>query len=257
MERIKILIRFDDICPTMNWEKWSLAEQILDEHGIKPLLGVIPDCKDPDLKIDRERPDFWCWLQMKQKSGYTIAMHGYNHLFCSNEHGILNYRMNSEYAGLSYQEQLDKIRKGKQILESHGIFTDIFFAPAHSYDENTVKALAESGFKYISDGKSKNAYIWHGIKFLPCRNPGSARIKRNGYYTSIYHAHEWIKKEKITEFKLLCGLIERYNCRIVNFDSYRDQPLGYTNIERISEKMYVQFERVLLPLLRKIKRIIE
>ena len=51
MKKTCILIRFDDICPTMNWEQWAKACALLDAYGKKPLIGVIPDCKDPDLQI--------------------------------------------------------------------------------------------------------------------------------------------------------------------------------------------------------------
>ena len=49
----------------------------------------------------------------------------------------------------------EKIKKGKEILESHNVYTDVFFAPSHSYDDNTLRALSKCGFKYISDGYSK------------------------------------------------------------------------------------------------------
>ena len=51
MERM-IVVRFDDICPTMNYEQFMRADEILREYNIKPLLGVIPKCKDPELQID-------------------------------------------------------------------------------------------------------------------------------------------------------------------------------------------------------------
>ena len=251
---INILIRFDDICPTMDWVQWGRAEELLNKYGAKPLIGVIPDCKDPDLLIDAPRPDFWEWVKKKQSEGYAIAMHGFNHVFCSPCHGILNYRMDSEFAGLPYDEQLAKIRKGKEILESHGIQTDIFFAPAHSYDENTIKALFECGFKYVSDGKSSNAYEWHGIKFLPCRNPGSARIKGNGYYTSIYHAHEWVRKDKAEDYDLFYNLLDKYHDSIVELKEYCQQSISSTLFMRFYEGTYIRFEHYLLPTLRKIKR---
>ena len=42
----KILIRFDDICPTMNFEEFDKAIDLMDELDIKPLIGVIPKCED-------------------------------------------------------------------------------------------------------------------------------------------------------------------------------------------------------------------
>lgn len=250
---IKVLIRFDDICPTMNWEQWSIAEKLLDKYNIKPIIGVIPDCQDPDLMIDQPRQDFWKWVREKQRVGYTVAMHGHTHTFVSPNRGILNYRMNSEFAGLTYEEQLEKIKKGKEILESNGIQTDIFIAPAHSYDENTIKALAACGFRYVSDGKSSKAYVWHELKFLPCRNYGSARVKNKKHYTSIYHAHEWLRQDKYEDYKLLCDLVKDKTNLIVGFNQYCQQPVGITYIQRFVEWMYVRYERYLLPVLRQAK----
>ena len=130
----KILVRFDDICPTMDWSQWNRAMKILKLYHVKPLIGVIPDCQDPDLLIDPPQRDFWDYLKSLQADGFAIAMHGYLHVYDTAVRGIVNDTFRSEFAGHSYEEQYEKIRKGKEILASHGIQTDIFFAPAHSYD---------------------------------------------------------------------------------------------------------------------------
>ena len=154
----KILLRFDDICPTMNWEQWEKAKQLMDENMVVALLGVIPECKDSDLLIDAPRSNFWEYIKNLQDAGFTIAMHGYQHVFEIKADGLVTRNKISEFAGLPYKKQLEKIRKGKEILNSHGIETDVFFAPAHSYDRNTIKALREAGFKYVSDGLGYRPY---------------------------------------------------------------------------------------------------
>ena len=58
----------------------------------------------------------------------------------------------SEFAGLGFEQQFAMLEKGKAILESHGIKTDIFMAPAHSYDRNTLNALQKLGFTKMTDG---------------------------------------------------------------------------------------------------------
>ena len=45
----RYLIRFDDLCPSMNWTVWCEVESILQAAGIKPLLAVVPDNADPQL----------------------------------------------------------------------------------------------------------------------------------------------------------------------------------------------------------------
>ena len=36
-------VRFDDICPTMDWEQFGRAAELMDKYDIKPLIGVIPE----------------------------------------------------------------------------------------------------------------------------------------------------------------------------------------------------------------------
>ena len=42
----KLIIRFDDICPNLNWEIFFLIKKELQDLGIRSVLGVIPDNKD-------------------------------------------------------------------------------------------------------------------------------------------------------------------------------------------------------------------
>ena len=42
----KIIVRFDDICPNLDWEKFSYVKTKLQDLGIRSLLGVIPENKD-------------------------------------------------------------------------------------------------------------------------------------------------------------------------------------------------------------------
>src|SRR5688572_15384620 len=43
MNNPQYLLRFDDICPTMNWRVWAEIESVLIQREIKPLLAVVPD----------------------------------------------------------------------------------------------------------------------------------------------------------------------------------------------------------------------
>ncbi|MBO4242737.1 MAG: DUF2334 domain-containing protein [Clostridiales bacterium] len=44
-----IVVRLEDICPTMDLDKFALYKNFFDETGIKPLLCIVPDNKDPKL----------------------------------------------------------------------------------------------------------------------------------------------------------------------------------------------------------------
>lgn len=248
---IHILVRFDDICPTMNFKRFKIAVELMDKYNIKPLLGVIPDCKDSDLMIDEKHEDFWDYIKSLQNKGYTIAMHGVNHVFTSQQKGVTNNRIGSEFSGVPLSKQVEIIQEGKRILETHDISTKVFFAPAHSYDWNTIKALGSCGFEYMSDGKSTKPYMLDHVKCLPCRANGCPVIGKSGYYTAVFHAHEWERKEKEYDFHEFCNLIEKYNENIVPFEIYAKQPLGNLHFQRITESVYLVWQYSIKPVLSK------
>ena len=248
----KILIRFDDICPTMDWEQCNIAVDIMKEFGIKPLIGVIPKCEDPELKIMKEKVGFWEYIRELQANGFTIAMHGYTHRFDIEHKGIVNYGIKSEFAGHSYAEQNKKIRNGKRELEKHGIETDIFFAPAHSYDLTTLKVLSENGFKYVVDGKSKKPIMKSGIICIPCRDAGVPKIHKRGTYIAVFHAHEWTRNDKRAEFekfKQIC-----LNPDVCAFEDICYEPVGNTVIQILDEQLFMLYDKNIRPKLSRLKR---
>lgn len=248
----KILIRFDDICPTMNFDQFQIAEKLMDKYGIKPLIGVIPDCKDKDLLISESNINFWNYIKSLQSKGYAVAMHGVNHVFDSSYKGVVNNRIGSEFSGHTLEQQVQKIQEGKRILQEHGIYTDKFFAPAHSYDDNTIRALSICGFKYMSDGKSVYAYEKYGVKLLPCRSGGCPKNLTSGYVTAVFHAHEWVLPQKSYCFQQFCNLLEKYSANVVTFDDYKQQKSHNALLQQLNEKMYVFYEYHIYPSLRSL-----
>ena len=76
-----ILIRFDDIAPNMNWDMMDKCQELLDEFKIKPVLGVIPKNEDKELLKYPLRSNFWKIVKNWENKGWSIAMHGYNHVY--------------------------------------------------------------------------------------------------------------------------------------------------------------------------------
>ena len=254
MGKLRLLLRFDDICSTMDWTQWKKAKNLLDKNNLTALLGVIPDCKDPDLLIDNTRSDFWEYIRELQQSGYTIAMHGLYHVFDTEAKGIVTKCKRSEFAGHPYEVQYEKIKKGKEALLAHGIDTDVFFAPAHSYDDNTLKALAANGFRYVSDGMSAKPYTRHGIICIPCRNAGIPKIRKSQAYTVVLHAHEWVREDKRRAWDDLQKLISKHHDAIESFEEYKKQTEGTPLLERNNERIYFYWSSYVKPILSKVKR---
>jgi predicted deacetylase len=188
---MRIAIRMDDITPDMDWKKFLRFKDLLDAHGISPLIGVVPDNRDKKLHIDEVRKDFWEYVKDLQRQGWVIAMHGYNHLYTTREAGLFPIGNKSEFAGLPLGRQQEMIRKGRQILEFRDIYTDIFMAPSHSFDSNTLKALKSNGFRIITDGFGTAPYRERDMVFYPIsmQRSRSLKSKSDGIVTFVYHAN--------------------------------------------------------------------
>ncbi|MEZ3485944.1 MAG: DUF2334 domain-containing protein [Lachnospiraceae bacterium] len=164
----KYIMRLDDAAEKMNIEKWIRMERLLDKYNVKPLVGVIPDCKDPEMEQYTCDDNFWSRVQGWMSKGWIIALHGYEHIYCTEEGGINPVNKRSEFAGVPLDEQKKKIKNGVKIFKEHGIIPKIFFAPSHTFDKNTIKALKEeSDIVVISDTIANDVYFSKGIYFIP------------------------------------------------------------------------------------------
>lgn len=83
----------------------------------------------------------------------------------------------SEFAGLSLEVQREKIKNGVAIFNSEGIEAKIFFAPFHTYDKNTLKALIrESNIRVVSDTIANNIYFENNIFFIPLQSGHAMKL---------------------------------------------------------------------------------
>ena len=193
------LIRFDDICPTMNWSVWNQVEQILYEAGVKPLLAVVPDNCDPELRVAPARSDFWSKVRGWQEQGWTIGLHGYQHCYVSSSPGIIGRNRYSEFSGLAESVQRRKLERAFGIFEQQGVRAQAWIAPAHSFDSTTVRLLAElgipRGLDCISDGYSLLPYVCNqGLLWVP-QQLGNFRKMPFGTWTVCYHINHWTAKD--------------------------------------------------------------
>lgn len=176
----------------MNSKRWKKMEDMLDKHGIKPLVGIIPANEDPATMPEPEDKLFWNKVHAWQHKGWSIALHGHNHVCTTSEGGINPVHHRSEFAGLSYDEQALKIREGLRILQQHGVEPDWFFAPSHTFDENTLQAiLHETPIRKISDTIAAKPYkMKNGACVMPCQMGRFRKMSMPGYWTACYHPNE-------------------------------------------------------------------
>ena len=166
---MKILIRFDDIAENMNWHFMEKSEQLFDKYKIKPVLGVIPNNQDKELKSYPKRENFWKIVKKWQSKGWEISMHGYNHLYNSEtyKNDYFKYGGKSEFFGETLINQTNRIQKGLEIFKKNNIKVRSFFAPNHTYDSNTFIALKNSGIFEVIDGYGLKPYLKNEIVFIP------------------------------------------------------------------------------------------
>lgn len=182
------VIRLDDASDYNNLSNWNRMEKILNSYSIKPIVGVIPNNQDPSMvKAYKKNNEFWKKVKQWQNSGWIIAMHGYNHVYITDDGGINPIQKKSEFAGVSLKKQEDKIKNGIEIFKSNGIIPDVFFAPSHTFDENTLLALKKnSDIRIISDTIANDIYFENDFYFLP-QQSGRVRKLPFKFVTFCYH----------------------------------------------------------------------
>lgn len=237
---MKIAVRLDDITPDMDWGRFLRFKTLLDRYQVKPLIGVVPKNQDENLKKnagtsgacdsregykeetgEQGKPaDFWEYIKNLEKDGWTLAMHGCYHVYATNKGGVFPLNNFSEFAGLPLEKQKEMLLEGKRILREKGIETDIFMAPAHSYDNNTLKALKETGFEALTDGFGDMPYIWKNLKFYPISFRLSSTFKKKrGYSTMVVHTGT-VSEEDLVRYE---GYFKRKDVQWIAFKEYLEQ----------------------------------
>ena len=181
------LMRLDDACEKRDIEKWERMEAILDKYRIAPLVGIIPCCKDPEMEKYPADNAFWDTVARWKKTGWVLALHGFDHVYITKEGGLNPAQKRSEFAGVPLDVQKQKITDGVAVFQEHGIEPAVFFAPSHTFDENTLEALKVcSKIRIISDTIASKPYTKYGFTFIP-QQSGVVRKLPFDTITFCYH----------------------------------------------------------------------
>jgi hypothetical protein len=183
--------------------------------GLPALIGIIPDNQDPELlRLPPAPGDFWQTVRELVEHGWGVALHGYQHRYVTRNGGKLQLNRQSEFAGLSFGEQADKLSRGLEILASNGLATDVFMAPSHSYDDVTLEACRAVGIRKITDGNALFPYEEGGLVFVPqlFAFPPSLPI---GVYTTCVHLNA-ISEDGLSRFQ---QFVKRRQASIVSFET--------------------------------------
>jgi predicted deacetylase len=148
---VTIVPRYDDYHASLGEatrEKEAIERSIFaafTEHRLPLTVGVVPDIEGKRPLGDD--PASLAILREAVTAGRVrAALHGLTHEGLSRPGAP-----KSEFAGQPREAQLERLRKGKVLLEDWlGVPVLTFIPPWNTYDDATVSALAEAGFAVLS-----------------------------------------------------------------------------------------------------------
>lgn len=233
MINTKYLIRLDDACPTMSKEWWGKVEAVLDKYGVRPMVGIVPNCQDDNLAPDLADAYFWKKALNWQEKGWAIAMHGYDHNYISDQglKGLNPLWKRSEFAGVTLEAQRKKIREGVILLKEKGLDVKYFFAPSHTFDKKTLEALRlESEIRVISDMYTLKPYREGDFVFIPCQIGHPQKMLLPGLYTICLHPNTFndAAVERLDQF------LQANQKKMIGFDEIDLKKVGK---KRLIDKM--------------------
>jgi predicted deacetylase len=209
----KFVIRIDDVCPTMRWDRFDVFTKALLQAGAPCLIGVVPDCRDPTLFRTAPRKDFWDVIRNLKANGWTIAQHGFTHICDRPSRDWFGLPCDSEFAGHPLETQVERLAAGARILAQEQVATDVFMAPCHAFDLITLEALRKTGFKFVTDGSALWPYKQQELIFVPQLFERPLHFGA-GIYTLCYHLDTMGENS----FANLLRFVESNKHSIISFD---------------------------------------
>ncbi len=245
---MKVTVRMDDITPDMNWRNFNRTIELLAKYDAWPLLGIVPENQDPMLSIDEPEKDFSRIMLELRDKGAVLAMHGATHVYTTKKGGVFPLNLFSEFAGISFDEQRKKLSDAKQQLTKIGIDTNVFMAPGHTFDKNTLKALGELGFKYVTDGFGYKPFYQKGMVFLPIAfRKGKVYHDGDGMTTIVLHVNDW-KEEDFGSFEKLLSEKKEF---FISYSKWLEQPVSKESLfKNIKDYLYATEKRILVSIMR-------
>jgi hypothetical protein len=228
----RYLLRVDDLCPTVKREPWLRLVALIQELGIRPILAVVPDNRDADLRVSMFDETFWEKMCAIQRAGAAIALHGYQHRAQSRGRSLVPLHRKSEFAGVPASIQRTWIRTGLEILRLHGLNPKLWTAPRHGFDINTLEALSAEGISVLSDGFARRPFLRGGFTWIPQQIWGPVQ-KRTGLWTICLHVNtmttrqfnefETFVRERAGQFTSVDEALEEFPpSRLTVFEQFRE-----------------------------------
>ena len=171
-KKITVVFRYDDPSAKTSMDIEARLIEAFRQHNMCCTFAVVPfvcadDVHDPEPQEILPLPPskIEVFSKAMHEGILEIAQHGYSH-----QTNGLQAEGYSEFAGLGYETQLQRIEQGKKFLESEfGLPITIFVPPWNAYDANTIRALGQAGFECLSADADRIGYAdaLASLRFLP------------------------------------------------------------------------------------------
>lgn len=227
----RYLLRIDDLCPTMDRVRWRAVRNMIEVAGIHPILAIVPMNRDPELIRDASDPSFWEQMRDMERNGASIALHGLDHVCSSRGRSLIPLHRQSEFAGRSIDDQQARIASGLHILHERGLLPQLFVAPRHGFDRNTLLALRNCRLTSLCDGFHSAPGVHGGVTWIP-QQLWAPVSRKAGLWTFCLHPNTVEDLEPWRSFVYTHK--EQFTC----FDEViedRQQPLNF--IERVMARI--------------------
>ncbi len=155
LKPISVSFRFDDYCAMWNTAPGNRILSTFLAHRTPITFAVIPYGGSyvrggfPTLPAEATEGSGRLLRDALNTGLFEVALHGFSH---QENYRDLNNNP-SEFMTLPLQEQVDRMRTGKSLLEGMiGHRVSLFVPPWNSYDSNTLRASVICGLKSFSAG---------------------------------------------------------------------------------------------------------
>jgi peptidoglycan/xylan/chitin deacetylase (PgdA/CDA1 family) len=170
--KIAVVIRFDDYTAGSATDNELRIFMAFYKRHIPLTVAVIPFCGSFPTAPDQVDPPgltegkAWVLKMLVDQGGFEVADHGYSHENAAKG----SPSGDSEFQSRPYEEQYQRMTRGKQLLEKlTGVPILTFVPPWNTYDENTVHAAQACGFRsFAPGGPDDPMQKKYGLPFIGC-----------------------------------------------------------------------------------------
>lgn len=272
-KKITVVFRFDDPSGLSSLETESKVIKVFKEYNASLTFGVIPfKCAGSTrntspqelIPLGQKRGDIL--RQAVDKGIIDIALHGYSHQ-------MREAKIWTEFAGLDFKEQKERLVKGKQYLEELlDISINTFIPPYNTYDLNTLKALELSNFTILSAGIHGDVSKDSSLYFIPMTvrlhqvkkavEKARESLDKEPLIVVMFHEYDFLDvgiegiDKKIITFKdlenLLGWLDDQSDVQIKTIQQVSEQIKDVTRERYENVKHYVSFNSIIPGFIRQV-----